>query len=162
MERAAPSIGVVLSICFIGSVNLTLAATLLASRWRWAWSTALARQAGRHRDYAKKAAAVDGELVDVIGNFGVVRAFGATFREQSRIGDMETEMAARRRSLYYLEHIRLVHAVLTAMLTAGVIGWGMLLWQQRPGQGRRPRADHRTGLRHPARHAATSRWRWSI
>ena len=38
-------------------------------------------------------------------------------------------MAARRRSLYYLEHIRLVHAVLTAFLTAGVVAWGILLWQ---------------------------------
>ena len=73
---------------------------------------------------------MDGELVDVIGNFNVVRAFGATLREQGRIGErMETEMAARRRSLYYLEHIRLVHAVLTAFLTAGVVAWGILLWQ---------------------------------
>ena len=78
----------------------------------------------------REAAAVDGELVDIIGNFNVVRAFGATFREQRRIGErMETEMAARRRSLYYLEHIRLVHAVLTAILTAGVVAWGIILWQ---------------------------------
>jgi ATP-binding cassette subfamily B protein len=42
---------------------------------------------------------------------------------------MDAEMGARRRSLYYLEHIRLVHAVLTAVLTACVIGWGILLWQ---------------------------------
>ena len=91
----------------------------------------MARQGtARHRDYAEKAAAVDGELVDVIGNFGVVRAFGATLREQRRIGErMQTEMAARRRSLYYLEHIRLVHAVLTAFLTAGVVAWGIILWQ---------------------------------
>ena len=62
-----------------------------------------------------------------------MRAFGATLREQSRIGDaIATEMTSRRRSLYYLEHIRLVHAVLTAMLIAGVVGWGILLWQ--PGQ----------------------------
>jgi len=38
-------------------------------------------------------------------------------------------MGSRRRSLYYLEHIRLVHAVLTAFLTAGVVAWGILLWQ---------------------------------
>jgi ATP-binding cassette, subfamily B, bacterial len=42
---------------------------------------------------------------------------------------MAIEMAARRRSLYYLEHIRLVHAVLTALLTAGVVAWGIILWQ---------------------------------
>ena len=40
---------------------------------------------------------MDGELVDVIGNFSVVRAFGATFREQRRIGGtIGVEMAARR------------------------------------------------------------------
>ncbi len=127
-----PTIALVLSIAFIGSVNLSLAATLMTiSALLGAIVYELARRGtDLHRDFATKAAAVDGELVDVIGNFGVVRAFGATFREQARISaTMTTEMAARRRSLYYLEHIRLVHAVLTAILTACVIGWGILLWQ---------------------------------
>ncbi len=127
-----PSVSVVLSIILIGSVNLTLAATLTAlAACLGALVFALARRgSGRHLDYAGKAAAVDGELVDVIGNFHVVRAFGATLREQRRIGGaMETEMKSRRHSLYYLEHIRLLHAALTAMLTAGVVAWGILLWQ---------------------------------
>ena len=127
-----PTIAVMLSIVFIGSVNLTLAATLLGlSALLGVLVYALARRGtAMHRDFATKAAAVDGELVDVIGNFGVVRAFGATLREQARIGEtMATEMTARRGSLYYLEHIRLVHAILTAVLTAGVVGWGILLWQ---------------------------------
>ena len=127
-----PSIAVVLSICFIGSVNLALAGTLMAiALVLGAIVFALARQGSeRHRDYATKAAAVDGELVDIIGNFNVVRAFGATLREQRRLGDsMAVEMGARRRSLYYLEHIRLVHAILTAILTAGVVAWGIILWQ---------------------------------
>ena len=127
-----PTIAVVLSIFFIGSVNLALASTLMTiSLVMGAIVFQLARRGGaRHRDYAEKAAAVDGELVDVIGNFNVVRAFGATFREQQRIGArMEVEMASRRRSLYYLEHIRLIHAVMTAILTAGVVAWGIILWQ---------------------------------
>ena len=127
-----PMIAVVLSIGFIGSVNLALAGTLMAiALLLGALVYAMARKGStRHRDFATKAAAVDGELVDIIGNFNVVRAFGATVREQRRIGDrMETEMSARRRSLYYLEHIRLVHAILTAILTTGVIAWGILLWQ---------------------------------
>ena len=74
-----------LSIAFIGSVNLTMAA-----RW-WPGRLALgalvfflARNGTPlHRDFAEKAAAVDGELVDIIGNFNVVRAFGATLREQA-------------------------------------------------------------------------------
>ena len=126
------SLAVVLSVCFIGSVNLALAGTLTGvSLVLGAIVFQLARAGSdRHRDYAEKAAAVDGELVDVIGNFNVVRAFGATFREQQRIGaSMEGEMASRRRSLYYLEHIRLIHAILTAIMTAGVVAWGILLWQ---------------------------------
>jgi ATP-binding cassette subfamily B protein len=42
---------------------------------------------------------------------------------------MTTEMRSRRRSLYYLEHLRLIHAIMTALLTAGVVAWGILLWQ---------------------------------
>jgi ATP-binding cassette, subfamily B, bacterial len=127
-----PIIAVFLSIGFIGSVNLQLALMLLTVAGAMGFMVFyMARHGGpRHRVYAEKAAAVDGELVDVISNFGVVRAFGATFREQARIGGaMETEMRTRRRSLYYMEHIRLVHAVLTAVLTAGVVCWGLLLWQ---------------------------------
>ena len=127
-----PSIALVLSICFIGSVNLALAGTLMAIALVLGALVFMMARKGtvRHRDFAEKAAAVDGELVDVIGNFNVVRAFGATFREQRRIGSrIETEMASRRHSLYYLEHIRLVHAVLTALLTAGVVAWGIILWQ---------------------------------
>ncbi|HEX3574582.1 MAG TPA: ABC transporter ATP-binding protein [Rhodopila sp.] len=127
-----PTVAVLLSICFIGSVNLALAGTLMTiSLVLGAIVYYLARQGSqRHNEYAREAAGVDGELVDVIGNFNVVRAFGATFREQRRIGEqVATEMAARRRSLYYLENIRLVHAVLTAILTAGVVAWGIILWQ---------------------------------
>jgi ATP-binding cassette subfamily B protein len=42
---------------------------------------------------------------------------------------MDVEMASRRRSLYYLEHLRLIHAILTAFLTAAVLAWGIILWQ---------------------------------
>ena len=128
---------VVLAICFIGAVNLPLAGSLVGmSLLMGALVFQMARKGSiRHRDYAERAAAVDGELVDVIGNFNVVRAFGATFREQARIGArLQTEMVSRRRSLYYLEHIRLVHAVLTAFMTAGVVAWGIILWQN--GQAR--------------------------
>ncbi len=83
-----------------------------------------------HRSFASKAAAVDGELVDVIGNMSVVRAFGAMFREQKRIaGTIGFELAARRTSLIYLERLRLIHAVITASLIAGIVAWGLLLWQ---------------------------------
>ena len=128
-----PCLGVLFSIAFIGSVNPPLALTLsgIATALGLLIFALARRGTGLHRTYAERAAAVDGELVDVISNFGVVRAFGATFREQARIGaTVEREMTTRRRSLYYLEHLRLLHAVLTALLTAGVVAWGILLWQR--------------------------------
>ena len=127
-----PCVAVTLSIAYIGSVNVALAMTLLLTAAAVGvlifW---LARRGTpMHSDYAEKAAGVDGELVDVVGNFNVVRAFGAATRERRRYAaTMDKEMASRRRSLYFLEHIRLVHAILTAALTAGVVGWGLLLWQ---------------------------------
>ena len=127
-----PIIAVSFAILFIGSVNRPLALTLTGAALVMGvivfWLAG--RGTDRHRAYASQAAGVDGELVDIISNFSVVRAFGATAREQARIGErMETEMATRRRSLYYLEHLRLVHALMTAALTAGTVGWGIMLWQ---------------------------------
>jgi len=126
-----PVMAVLLSIVFIGSVNLKLAlglslvAAVLGCGIFW-----LARRGTPlHRQYAELAAGVDGELVDVISNFNVMRSFSAIGREQFRLaGIMGVEMAARRRSLYYMEHLRLIHAVLTAMLTAGVVAAGIHLW----------------------------------
>ena len=83
-----------------------------------------------HRVFATRAAGVDGELVDIISNMAVVRAFGATFREHRRIdASIGAEMAARRRSLLYLEKLRLIHAVLTAGITAGLLAWGIVMWE---------------------------------
>ncbi|MBF3537313.1 ABC transporter ATP-binding protein [Burkholderia pseudomallei] len=85
----------------------------------------------RHHRFAAKAAAVDGELVDVIGNMGLVRAFGMTLREQKRFSaTVKAEMDARQQSLLYLEKLRLLHAVITAMLSAGLLGWALWLWDQ--------------------------------
>jgi ATP-binding cassette subfamily B protein len=128
-----PCVGVVCAILFIGSVNATMAGVLVGvAGGLGALVFNLARRGTPlHRSFASKAAAVDGELVDVIGNMGVVRAFGATFREQKRIGaTIGVEMGARCASLIYLERLRLIHAVITAALIAGVVAWGIMLWQQ--------------------------------
>jgi ATP-binding cassette subfamily B protein len=89
-------------------------------------------KAGRelHQDYAAAAAAVDGELVDVINNVGVVRAFGASMRERERFADdVGREMAARRTSLRYLERLRGFHALTTAVLTAALLAWVLSRWE---------------------------------
>jgi ATP-binding cassette, subfamily B, bacterial len=126
-----PVVAVMLSIAFIGSVNLKLAGGLLVLALLLGVVVfSLARRGTPlHRKFAEQAAGVDGELVDVISNFSVMRAFGATWRERSRLATtIDVEMATRRRSLYYMEHLRLIHAVLTALLTAGVVGAGIELW----------------------------------
>jgi ATP-binding cassette, subfamily B, bacterial len=127
-----PCIAVVCAIAFIGSVNPMMAAVLVGmALMLGALIFWLARRGTPlHRKYAVSAAGVDGELVDVIGNMSVVRAFGATLRERARFArTVGREMAARRCSLLYLEKLRLIHAVITALLTAGVVGWGILQWQ---------------------------------
>jgi ATP-binding cassette, subfamily B, bacterial len=127
-----PVIGVACSIVFIGFVNATMAAALVGVAAGLGMLVFFLARRGTplHRSFAAKAAAVDGEMVDVIGNMSVVRAFGAMFREQKRIGaTIGVEMDARRTSLIYLERLRLIHAVITAALIAGVVGWGLLLWQ---------------------------------
>ena len=87
--------------------------------------------AGRplHHDFAHKAAAVDGEMVDVVSNMPLVRAFGGFLREHRRFDQtVEREMDARRRSLFYLEKLRIFHAVVTITLTIGLLGWAIVLW----------------------------------
>ncbi|MCQ8240322.1 ABC transporter ATP-binding protein [Rhizosaccharibacter radicis] len=82
-----------------------------------------------HHHYATDAARVDGELLDIINNMPLVRAFGAVRRERNRFGQrIRGEMSSRSRSLRYLEKLRLIHAVLTAFLTAGLLIWAILLW----------------------------------
>jgi ATP-binding cassette subfamily B protein len=127
-----PCIAVLFAIGFISTVNPLIACVLVAVAIGLGGVIyALARNGTPlHRRYARAAAGVDGELVDVVSNMAVVRAFGATLREQRRLGaTIGSEMDARRTSLIYLEKLRLIHAGITALLTAGVVGWGILLWQ---------------------------------
>jgi ATP-binding cassette subfamily B protein len=84
---------------------------------------------GLHHAYAVEAAAVEGELVDVVSNAPLVRAFAALGRETQRFTDgMHQEMGARTRSLRYLEKLRLLHASVVAVLTAVLLGWALMLW----------------------------------
>jgi ATP-binding cassette, subfamily B, bacterial len=84
-----------------------------------------------HHEFANKAAAVDGEMTDVIGNMPLVRAFCGLLREHHRFDTtVEKELAARQRSLLYLERLRLMHAIVTVVLTVGLLAWAILLWQE--------------------------------
>jgi len=67
----------------------------------------------------------------VIGNLPVVRAFGGIVREHRRFdATLDRELGARQKSLRYLEKLRLMHAVVTVILTMGLLAWAILLWQR--------------------------------
>jgi ATP-binding cassette subfamily B protein len=84
-----------------------------------------------HHDFADKTAAVDGEMVDVVSNMQLVRAFCGSSREHCRFdATIDREMTARRRSLLYLEKLRIMHAVVTIVLTLGLLAWAIVLWQR--------------------------------
>ena len=84
-----------------------------------------------HHNFADKAAAVDGEMVDVIANMPLVRAFCGLGREHRRFDKtVGHEMKARQRSLFYLERLRLLHAVISVLLTIGLLAWAIFLWQR--------------------------------
>ena len=84
-----------------------------------------------HHDFASKAAAVDGEMADVVTNMPLVRAFGGFLREHLRFDTtVKREMDARRRSLFYLERLRIFHAMVTIVLALGLLAWAIKLRQQ--------------------------------
>lgn len=88
--------------------------------------------AGRplHHEFADKAATVDGEMIDVIGNLPLVWAFCGLSREYRRFDAViDRELSARSRSLLYLERLRIGHALVTIILAIGLLAWAVVLWQ---------------------------------
>ncbi|MEC5409748.1 ABC transporter ATP-binding protein [Paraburkholderia sp. MPAMCS5] len=128
-----PTLTVIGAIVMVATVSLQMSVALVAvSALLTACLFWLARKGtARHEAFASQAASVDGELVDVIGNMNLVRAFSAVSAEVLRFdGHLDTEAEARRHSLLYLERLRLLHAFVTTLLSAGVLGWTVWLWTQ--------------------------------
>jgi ATP-binding cassette, subfamily B, bacterial len=110
----------------MAGVLVVVAAVLIVALFHFA-------EAGKplHHNFANKAAAVDGEMVDVIANMPLVRAFCGLAREHRRFDEtVGHETAARQRSLFYLERLRLAHAVISVLLTIGLLAWAILLWKR--------------------------------
>jgi ATP-binding cassette subfamily B protein len=84
-----------------------------------------------HHAFADRAAAVDGEMVDIVANMPLVRAFHGFRRERRRFREtVDREITARRASLVSLEKLRLLHAGSTIVLTIALLAWAIWLWQQ--------------------------------
>ncbi len=128
-----PCVATLGAIGFIATVSLKMAACLAVIAA--VVVTVIFRIAAKgkpvHHDFADKAAAVDGEITDVVGNVLLVKAFGGLAHERRRFANkIGQELTARRRSLLYLEKLRLFHAAATAILITGMLTWAILLWQQ--------------------------------
>ncbi len=84
-----------------------------------------------HRLFAERAAAVDGEFVDIIGNMAIVRAFGGVPRETRRARDaLEGEAAARRHGLLYMDRLRMLHSAMVVIMMVALLASAIVLWQQ--------------------------------
>jgi ATP-binding cassette subfamily B protein len=127
-----PCMATVVAIALIAAVSLVLAAVMMVLAGILVFTMFRLAVAGRqlHHEFANRAAAVDGEMIDVVGNISLVWAFCGVAREHSRLdATIDREMAARRRSLIYLEKLRLFHAAVTVVLTIALLAWAIVLWQ---------------------------------
>ena len=127
-----PCVATLVAIGFVVTVSLPMARPLLVLAAILVVAMFHLAAAGRplHHEFADRAAAVDGEMVDVVGNMSLVWSFCGLGREHRRLdATIDREMTARRRSLLYLEKLRLLHAGVTVFLTIGLLGWAIVLWQ---------------------------------
>jgi ATP-binding cassette, subfamily B, bacterial len=128
-----PCIATVAAIALIGTVSLPMSLGMIVIAGIMVVAMFHLAAAGKplHDDFANKAAAVDGEMVDVINNMPLVRAFCGLGHEHDRFdATVNRELDARGRSLRYLEKLRLAHAAVTVVLTIGMLAWAVNLWQQ--------------------------------
>src|ERR1700733_15855334 len=128
-----PCAATVAAIALVRTISLPMALSLAVIAGIMVCLMFRLAAAGRplHHDFARKAAAVDGEMVDVVSNMPLVRAFGGLLREHCRFDTtVDREMHARRRSLLYLEKLRIFHAAVTILLTLGLLAWAIALWQR--------------------------------
>jgi len=83
----------------------------------------------RHRFHADRAAEVGGELVDVLSNIWVVKAFSARTRERRRFdGLLRAEQDTHRDSLMYVERMRVLHDLALWLMAGGMLAWTLHLW----------------------------------
>ena len=128
-----PCVATIAAIALVTTVSATMAACLAVVAGIVVIALFRLAAAGRplHHDFANKAAAIDGEMVDVISNMSLVNAFCGTGREHRRFDRIvDQEMAARQRSILYLEKLRILHALITVALTTGLAAWAVVLWQR--------------------------------
>ncbi|MEM5709673.1 ABC transporter transmembrane domain-containing protein, partial [Elizabethkingia meningoseptica] len=119
-----PAAAVITAIAFLSTINWQITAVLLLIITVLGGIIAKLASNGSHLHarFAGRAAAVTGDLTDVVSNIGLVRAFGARVRERDRLGrKIRRELVAQRQSLRSLERLRLFHAITVFLVSAGVL-----------------------------------------
>jgi ATP-binding cassette subfamily B protein len=129
LPPCATTLGAVILISRVNAemafVLVVVAAIVVAAIYRFA-------AAGRplHSAFADRAALVDGEMVDVVANMGLTRAFGRVAHECSRLdATIGRELHARGRSLRHLEKLRIAHALTVCVMTVALLIWALSLWR---------------------------------
>src|SRR5437660_12407523 len=126
-----PCMATVIAIGFVATVSLPMAAALMALAGILVIAMFRLAAAGRplHHEFANRAAAVDGEMVDVVGNMPLVWSFCGIGREHRRLdARIDRAMRARRRSRLHLDKLRLFHAAATLVLIIAWLPWPLALW----------------------------------
>jgi len=126
-----PAAAVVSSIAVLGVVNwhLTVVLSIVAVILGMVVRHFAARSRHLHDRFASRAARVAGDLIDIVNNVGLVRAFAAGRRERERLSRIiGHEMEAQSDSLRSLERLRILHALSVFIVTAGVLTWSIVLW----------------------------------
>jgi ATP-binding cassette, subfamily B, bacterial len=112
-----PWVATVVAIAFVVTVSVPMAAALMVLAGILVLAMFRLAASGRplHHEFADRAAAVDGEMGDIVGNMPLVWSFCGLGREHRRLdATIDREIMARRRSLLYLEKLRLFHAAVCA------------------------------------------------
>ncbi|MGY2734178.1 ABC transporter ATP-binding protein [Sphingomonas sp. UYP23] len=82
-----------------------------------------------HTAFAQHAGRAGGELIDMIGNIWVVKAFAARDRELDRLeGFLDKEADAQRRGWFFVEQMRGLHDLALAVLVGGTLIWAIGRW----------------------------------
>jgi ATP-binding cassette subfamily B protein len=83
----------------------------------------------RHIDFASQSARVGGEIVDLVSNVWVIKAFSGRDRERARLEkEIGVEACAQRNSCIYLEKARVLHDICLSVMAGTMLGWAISLW----------------------------------
>lgn len=125
-----PILATVGSILYVSTVSSLMSGVLLCGFIIVFCIMLFTAMRGRHlhHEYAKKAAIIDGEVVDVINNITLVRVFDMFKHEVKRFHQvLSNEMKSRLDSLIYIERIKIIHAITVVIGVTLLLYWVITL-----------------------------------